>query len=156
MARRPRTRFAASFVVCIATAGCSHEATTGRGSGIVSQPPSPPPAAADAQQVAASPLRHWTIQHRADGTCWTVDDPCTRLHLAPGQPIPPCNPPPPFQTTCVPTGFTVEEVEPGKCTAVPPPIQCPTGPNAPTCNPPPPMPVDCPAPMPAPSPAPAE
>jgi hypothetical protein len=123
-------------------------ATTGTPVGCPSdQPPPPPPPPADAQQTAAAQLRHWAVDRRKDGTCWITDDPCAQLHLAPGQPIPPCNPPPPTKIDCPPNGAAaIVETAPGTCVAMPQPVHCPTGPHAPTCNPPPPMPVTCPVP----------
>ena len=89
----------------------------------------PPPAPPD----AAIALRTWQIT-RTDAThCAYFDDPCSRIKLQPGQPIPPCNPPPPIEITCppamppAPSNATIVEQSPGACVLGPSraTIECP-------------------------------
>ena|SRR5215510_10860889 len=111
-----------------------------------SAPPPPPPPSVDAAvaAVATPPLRRWQVTRKPDGTCEGFDDPCSRMQRKPGDPIPPCNPPPPKPMKCPPfiqSYGTIDEQRPGVCVVVPPPTSCP--PNA-HCNPPEPAVVDCP------------
>lgn len=48
--------------------------------------------------------QRWEVHRAADGTCTIADDPCLRFKLKPGEPIPPCNPPPPTKAECPPEG----------------------------------------------------
>lgn len=102
-------------------------------------PPPPPPPAVDAAVVALA-ARRWDIARRPDGSCWVEDDPCSRLQLAPGAPIPPCNPPPPTRIACPdPSVVAIVETTPGTCETAS--GACDPGVK---CNPPAPRPIDCP------------
>lgn len=108
------------------------------------QPPRPPPPPAiDAGVAVASNLRRWRVQRSAKDCFAAPDaDPCTQLHLKPGDPIPPCNPPQPLKLTTCPPAHVVAIVETAKDT-------CETHSDATCdpgvkCNPPAPSPTPCP------------
>jgi hypothetical protein len=127
-ARTRRTRFAASFVVVIASTACSHDAQptgsgTGTSAGTAVEPihanpppvdPNPqPPQDVDAAPAPAKKIAHaWNIDKKSDGTCEGFDDNCTAMahSLKPGEPIPPCNPPPTRPMTC-PSPMDADYVE---------------------------------------------
>ena len=97
------------------------------------------------------PGRHWTVS-KLNGTCEAFDAGACG-HVPPGQPIPPCNPPPPIPYACLPQvtehGF-VKIVQPPDgtvCMIEPEAMHCPPGTM---CNPPRPQEVPCPGAKPAP------
>ena len=118
--RAPRTRFAAPFVAIVAS--CGH-ASSSRDQ---PAPTPPPPAAIDA--AAAPPpdapppriTRMWNISRDPHGACSYFEDPCSKLARAPGEPIPPCNPPPSKPIACPPyvdatMGAQVVQHDDGTC-----------------------------------------
>jgi len=103
-------------------------------------PPPPPPAPVDAA-LAAFVGRHWEITRSPDGRCWAADDPCTRMKLAPGEPMPPCNPPAPIKIDCPAAGVVaIVEQARGECMTETR-ADCDPGVK---CNPPAPAPIACP------------
>ena len=114
-----------------------------------SPPPSDAAVAIAAPEPDAAPAvaaRQWQVMRKPDGTCEAFDDPCSRMQRKPGDPIPPCNPPPPQQIKCPPfvtttSTVTIVQQPNGVCVVDAPPMKCP--PNA-KCNPPEPAVVDCP------------
>ena len=117
MAIARRTGFAAPLVMVIA--GCGNKPA--------SDPPKTP-AIVDAAVVATGPdaaapmldaapavVRTWTIGRRGV-ECVATDDPCSRMVLPPGSPIPPCNPPAPIKIACPPDGvIAIVERTPDHC-----------------------------------------
>lgn len=105
--------------------------------------PPPPPAIDAAVQVAAQ-LRRWNVQRSAKDCFAALDpDPCTEFArtMKPGDPIPPCNPPEPYQIKC-PPAHVVAIVETAKDTCETlSDAKCDPGVK---CNPPPPAPTECP------------
>jgi len=83
-------------------------------------PPSPPDAA-----TTAVALRSWSITRTDKTHCEYWDDPCSKMHLKPGEPIPPCNPPPPIEIACpsamppAPSNATIVEESAGACFLMP-------------------------------------
>jgi hypothetical protein len=105
------------------------------------QPPPPPPAV-DAAVAVAAQLRRWTIS-RTGKSCFTEvePDPCTLLRLKPGDPIPPCNPPPPLELECPPAHVVaIVETAQDTCETYSE-AKCDPGVK---CNPPSPAPTPCP------------
>jgi hypothetical protein len=104
---------------------------------VISNPPRPAP--------VAKQDRRWNVT-RAAGTCSAyVTSTCPKP--PPGQPSPPCNPPPPMAYRCPATmadNSTIAVVQfagQNVCQVEQPKIDCP--PNV-MCNPPPPQKVACP------------
>jgi hypothetical protein len=104
----------------------------------------PPPAPAiDAAVAVAAQMRRWKIERIAKDCFAAPDpDPCEQLHLKPGDPIPPCNPPEPIKLTSCPPAHVVAIVEsaPGTC-EMHSNADCDPGVK---CNPPPPTATPCP------------
>jgi len=87
--------------------------------------------------------QRWEVTRAPDGTCIVADDPCLRFKLKPGEPIPPCNPPPPIKAECPPEGVVaIVRLDNGTChgaTAA----DCMADPRA-TCTAAPTRPLTCP------------
>lgn len=97
MARPPRTRFAAPFVVVVtAASGCSD----GKSGGGTTTPPEP------------KPQNTWHVTKRPDGGCWGQEPMSCPKDTR-------CNPPPPMQMPCPPEAkddaFTVVSFDGKNC-----------------------------------------
>ena len=106
MPRRPRTRFAASFVVVVAASGCSTKAhgPAGSGSGSTAVP-------GGGSNVGADQLV-WRIARGAGDACHTVEDDCPEGVK--------CNPPAPVRFRCPPSApaagrFTITSIDGTVC-----------------------------------------
>jgi hypothetical protein len=130
--RAPRTRFAASFVAIVA-AGCGSKSAPqepspepAHGPAHEAKPtdnaPPPPPASIDAAAAPVADItRVWSLSKDPHGACSYFEDPCSKLQRAPGEPIPPCNPPPMKPIECPPyvdatMGAQVVQHHDGTCT----------------------------------------
>jgi hypothetical protein len=103
----------------------------------------PPPPEIDAAVATGPQLQRWKII-RAGKDCMAAmsPDPCEQLHLKPGDPIPPCNPPEPIRLKSCPPAHVVAIVEVAKDTCeTHSDVSCDPGVK---CNPPPPAPTPCP------------
>ena len=83
-----------------------------------SAPPPPPPVSIDA--APARITRTWSLSKDPHGACSYFEDPCSKLARAPGEPIPPCNPPPSKPIACPPyvdatMGAQVVQHDDGTC-----------------------------------------
>jgi hypothetical protein len=90
MARARRTRFAASFVAVVATAGsagCSHDRASGTGPGT----------AIASGTDAPAPKTRWSVSRGSDGNCWAEAE----IHCPPPE-VATCNPPAPMYVACKP------------------------------------------------------
>lgn len=141
-ARAVRRTFAAPFVVTLAAAPLATHAE---------QAPADPPKARPApKKPAPKPTvvdreRTWHVT-KAKDTCTAFPE-GTCPKVPPGQPIPPCNPPPPLRYACkdaLPEGAHRVR-QPAKadfCERVVSPVKCDPGTR---CNPPRPQRVTCPS-----------
>lgn len=121
---------------------------------VVANPPRPtagPTEGAPPEPTAPAPSkfeRRWTVTKvTGKDRCQAFSDSsCPKV--LPGQPIPPCNPPPPIAYACPPNMnegdvlHVVLRAGATECFVDPGPIHCPA---KATCNPPPPRKVPCPA-----------
>jgi hypothetical protein len=155
-----RRRFASPFVVTLAACTPSHtsnppgprpqptpptDPTPAQPDPVAEPPPAP---ATDPATPAREPAKfesRWTVMMQGTDCNAFHDSSCPKV--APGQPIPPCNPPPPIKYAC-PDGFKQGEalkiiLRAGAtdCFVDYPAMNCP--PKA-ACNPPPPRKVACP------------
>lgn len=162
-ARTPRRTFTRSFVVTLAAVpACAGSGTGGPpppayvepaepGSSAGPVAPAPAPSAPTSPSEPAQPqpkpsdsAERWVIT-KSGAMCLAYPQvECPKA--PPGQPVPPCNPPPARAYTC-PDGMTepsitvVKYANTSVCEIEPKPVQCP--PKA-ACDHPPPRPVACP------------
>jgi hypothetical protein len=167
-ARSPRRSFATSFIITLApacyagsapqtappqkTEPVPAEPTKPDTLTVVTNPPRPTPPPKTEPPKTEPPKTEppktnisWTVtRHGADCQAFSASA-CP--HPPPGQPIPPCNPPPPMKYACPDNladgaSLTVTQLaNQPDCFILPGPISCP--PRA-SCNPPPPRKVACP------------
>jgi hypothetical protein len=165
-ARIPRRSFASPFVVTLAACSGSPppaNPTPPSDPVIVANPPrpapdpqpptdpQPPPGGPKIDPIGNPPPkvdRHWRIS-MANNACTAFDaDACQFPNRKPGEPIPPCNPPPPQKYAPCPPGLAdgaslivVQAANQPECVIQREPVKCPP---VSVCNPPMPTRVACP------------